>query len=101
MLKVALKIGLKHSDFWELTLFEFQLSVEDYKEKKQEEIERDLTNNYFIGYYCRHAFGGKHYPKLADELAKIKVKKQEQMTDEAMLNQVKVLNIIYGGEVNT
>lgn len=93
-MRTALKIGISHGEFWELTPFELTLSVEDYQEKRQEKLENDLTKCWLSAFYRRV----KDLNPLQSELSKIKPKKD--MTDDEMLSQVKILNSLYEGENN-
>ena len=100
-LKIALGVGVKYNEFWELTPFELELIWEDFNDKKQEEIEKLVITTWKAGYYNRLAWTAKTYPKLDDELEKVKKKETvEDMTDEQLLNQVIALNAIFGGVVN-
>ena len=85
------------SEFWEMTPAELNLSAEIYAEKKKQEEQNMIIQAYLISRWV----WAKEVPieKILNELGT----KQENkiMTDEEMLNQVKMLNNLFGGEVKT
>lgn len=64
-------------------------------ERKENEAEEKLTLAYLNAMWTIQFLGGKKPPKLEDYLKK---SKKKEMTDEDMLNQVKLLNNLFGGE---
>lgn len=68
--------------------------VNAYAKKREEEAEEKLTLAYINAMWTIQ-FLGKNKPKLDDILKKHK----KEMTDEEMLNQIKLLNNILGGEI--
>lgn len=78
-----------------MTPYQLSLEVEIYNEKKKAEQEEKLILTYLGAYWNRV----KKMPTLKRILGKEEVKKQ--MTDEQMLERVKQLNKIFGGEEMT
>ncbi|WP_294186344.1 hypothetical protein [uncultured Clostridium sp.] len=95
-LKVATLCSLSPLEFWELTPYEFSLVINAYAKRREEEAEEKITLAYINAAWTIQ-FLGKNKPKL-DKFIKKKPKKE--MTDEEMLNHVKILNSMLGGEVN-
>ena len=81
-------------EFWNLTPFEFSLIINSYSQRREEEAEEKITLAYINAAWTVQ-FLGKNKPKL-DKIIK---KKKKEMTNEEMLNQVKLLNNLMGGEV--
>lgn len=97
-MRIATLCSISPLEFWELTPYEFTLMVNSYVERKEEESEEKLTIAYLNAMWTIQFLGGKNVPKLDDYLNKNKKRKRE-MTDEDMLNQVKFLNNLFGGDV--
>lgn len=95
-MKIATLCSLSPLEFWELTPYEFSLVVNAYAKRREEEAEEKLTLAYINAAWTIQ-FLGKNKPKLESVLKK---KSKKEMTDEEMLNQIKILNNILGGEVN-
>lgn len=72
--------------------------MNSYVERREMESEEKLTLAYLNAMWTIQFLGGKNPPKLDDYLNKKQYKKE--MTDEQMLNQIKVLNNLFGGDVN-
>jgi hypothetical protein len=95
-LKIATLCSLSPLEFWELTPYEFSLIVNSYVKKKEEETDEKITLAYINALWTIQ-FLGKDKPKLDDFLNK---KHRKEMTDEEMLNQIKLLNNVLGGATN-
>lgn len=95
-LKIATLCSLSPLEFWELTPYEFSLVVSAYYKRREEEAEEKITLAYINAAWTIQ-FLGKNKPKLDGILKK---KQKKEMTDKEMLNQIKILNNILGGEVN-
>ena len=80
-----------------MTPDELNLSAEIYAEKKKQDEQNLIIQAYLISRWV----WAKEVPieKILEDMGN----KQENkaMTDEEMLNQVKVLNALFGGEVKT
>ena len=94
-MKIATLCGLSPLEFWDLTPYEFSLVVNAYAKRREEEAEEKLTLAYINAAWTIQ-FLGKNKPKLDDILKK---NHKKEMTDEEMLNQIKLLNNILGGEI--
>lgn len=68
--------------------------INSYAQRREEEAEEKITLAYINAAWTVQ-FLGKNKPKL-DKILK---KKKKEMTDNEMLNQVKLLNNLMGGEV--
>lgn len=68
--------------------------INSYAQRREEEAEEKITLAYINAAWTVQ-FLGKNKPKLD----KILRKKKKDMTDNEMLNQVKLLNNLMGGEV--
>lgn len=89
-LKIALKIGYKPTEFWDLTPIEFELAIDVFNENQQTEQENRLTQAYLTAYWQRV----KDMPKLQDIINK---KEKKPTSPESMLNMVKALNEAFQG----
>lgn len=95
-LEIATLCSISPLEFWELTPYEFSLVANAYDKRREEEAEERLILAYINAAWTIQ-FLGKKKPKLDDVLKK---NHKKEMTDEEMLNQIKLLNNILGGEVN-
>ena len=68
--------------------------INSYAQRREEEAEEKITLEYINAAWTVQ-FLGKNKPKL-DKVIK---KKKKEMSNEEMLNQVKLLNNLLGGEV--
>lgn len=76
------------------------MQIQVLLEIKQIEAEELITKAWITAYYSRI----ERLPDLKDEISKIKTLKiqtelSEEMTDEELMSQIKVLNSIFGGKV--
>lgn len=78
------------SEYWEMTPNEFNLYVEAHNEKLQHEQEERLTL-VWLGAYCQRV------EKLMS-LNEFLGKEDQGMSDDQMLEQVRMLNVKFGGE---
>ena len=93
MFKYAVRIGIRPYEFWDMTPKEIFITGEIFYEDKQSAIERDLS----IAYIASRLVMATKPPKLEALLEATRPKK-EQTLDE-MLQIVKQLNTLYGGEI--
>lgn len=68
--------------------------INSYSQKREEEAKEKITLAYINAAWTVQ-FLGKNKPKLD----KVLNKKKKEMADKEMLNQVKLLNNLMGGEV--
>lgn len=78
-----------------MTPYELNLAAEIFMEQSQEQIEKEITMVWLGEYYHRI----KKLPTLKEILKDIKPKKE--MTADEMLEEVKRLNALFGGSVET
>lgn len=97
-MELAAEIELPFSEFWEITPYELQLKAEKYYEKKKNRYKDEITLFYLNAYWTIQWLG-KNKPRPLEKILKGLDKEKKVMTDEQMLNQVKMLNKIFGGDV--
>lgn len=101
-MKLAISVEVPLSEFWEITPRELNLVAEDYYEKQKNNFKEKLSLEYYNAMWTIQWLGKKHPKPLNEILDDLYVEKEnkKEMTDEQMLNQVKVLNVLFGGTVN-
>lgn len=103
-MKLAVSVDLPFSEFWEMTPYELNLKAQAYQEKQKNRFKEKISLEYYNAMWTIQWLGEKkHHPKpLKDILKELdkEVKEKRIMTDEEMLNQVMVLNMIFGGDTN-
>lgn len=77
-----------------MTPYELYLMIDSYMKRKEEIAEEKITLAYINAMWTIQ-FLGKNKPKLEKYIRKNK----REMTDKELLNQVKHLNNILGGEI--
>lgn len=85
-------------EFWELTFFELQLVIDAYRKKKNDEGKEKITLAYLNSMWTIQWLG-KNKPKPLSEILGEK-KEKKVMSDNEMLEKVKMLNAMFGGEIN-
>lgn len=104
-MKLAISIEVPMSEFWEMTPYELHLKSIDYWEKQKNKFKEKLTLEYYNAMWTIQWMGKKsQHPKPLNEILDgLYPEKQNKkvMTDEQMLDQVKVLNMLFGGEMNS
>ena len=90
------------SEFWEMTVYELNLVANNYFENKKQDYKDKLSLEYYNAMWTIQWLGKKSQQpeplnKILDNLYKEK-KENKVMTDQEMLNQVKTLNRMFGGE---
>ena len=100
-MKLAAEIELPFSEFWEMTPYELNLKAKAYSNKQKQEYEDRITLEYYNAKWTIQWLGKKsqHPEPLKKILENMYKEKKKIMTDEEMLNQVKMLNNLFGGEV--
>ena len=95
-MKRAALIGIDYDKFLNITPKTLNIYLNAYEEKQKYEAKESIYQAYLIS---RFVWQKKiDIDKIMDKIDKPKPK---IMTDEAMLQQVKMLNAIFGGSVNT
>lgn len=100
----AALIGIQPSEFMKMTPREFHIYVDGYSKRKELEIEEyktkfELEQEVLI--YQAYLISRWVWTKKIDIEKILKGKKKKAMTNEQMLEQVKVLNMLFGGEVKS
>lgn len=90
-MRMATRIGISIKDFWEMTPFELFVCIESFEDKEKERSKELIIQAYYTEAFARM----KKLPKLKDLL-----KDKKKQTDDEMLEVVKKLNSMLGGEVN-
>nr|WP_312578219.1 hypothetical protein [Sedimentibacter sp.] len=87
------------NDFWEMTLDELNLYAGVYFEKQKQEYKDRLSLEYYNAMWTIQWLGKKsQQPGSLKEILNNLYKGKKVMTDEQMLEQVRALNKIFGGE---
>lgn len=89
-MKIATRIGIPLSEFWEMTPYELTICMESYADKEKERSKELIIQAYYTEAFARM----KKLPKLKDLL-----KEKKKQSNEEMLEAVKRLNAMMGGEV--
>lgn len=88
-----MSIGIPASEFWDMTLYELNLTAKGYVERKKCETKELISQAYLISRWV--------WAKRIDINGILAKAGQERkvMTDEQMLQTVKALNAVFGGKV--
>ena len=89
-MKIAIRIGIPLKDFWNMTPYELFVSIEVFEDKEKELSKELIVQAYYTAALSRM----KKIPKLKDLL-----KEKKKQTPKEMLEAVKRLNAMMGGEV--
>lgn len=89
-MRMAIRIGISIKDFWEMTPFELFIYIESFEDKEKERSKELIIQAYYTEAFARM----KKLPKLKDLL-----KEKKKQSNEEMLEAVKRLNAMMGGEV--
>lgn len=94
-LELATFIEIPVSEFWKMTPYELNISAKSYAKRKKEEEQNLIIQAYLISRWV----WAKEVPieKILEDMGAEKGKKE--MSDIDMLNQVKILNSLFGGTV--
>ncbi|SPF53380.1 hypothetical protein SBF1_660021 [Candidatus Desulfosporosinus infrequens] len=84
-----MRIGIRPSEFWDLTLAEYNLIVEGYTEMQKETMYRDIRNAYYTGCFAQVEKPSEFYDKIVNNLS------SEPQTAEDMFSFLK--NVAKGG----
>lgn len=97
-MKLAISVEIPISEFWEMTPMELNMVAEHYFKRERKEYEEKVTLAYLNASWTIQWLGKKsNHPKPLAELLNIKEEKKA-MTDDEMLEKVKLLNNMLGGE---
>jgi hypothetical protein len=96
-LKAAILIGVSKSEYEAMTPYELNLAIEAYGERRQAEIEENVTMAWLGEYYHRM----KRLKPIKDILKEMNQTKNKNMDDKQMLDMVKHLNAQFGGTIES
>ena len=88
-------MGISISEYDEMTPYELSLHARVFNEKRKYEQEEKLT----LAWLGANLHRAKKLPTLDKLLDKDKQPVKKKMTDDEMLEQVKMLNALFGGTV--
>lgn len=91
-MELAASIGVPITEFWEITPFELNVAAKGYARRQEQKQKQSIYQAYLIS---RWVWAKKIDIKkfLGDQ------KPKRRMTDQEMLERVKQLNALLGGEV--
>lgn len=91
-MELATSIGMSITEFWEITPFELSMAARGYSKRQEQRQKESMYQAYLIS---RWVWAKKIDIKkfLGDQ------KPKRRMTDQEMLERVKQLNALLGGEV--
>lgn len=91
-MELAASIGVPITEFWEITPFELNVAAKGYARRQEQKQKQSIYQAYLIS---RWVWAKKIDIKkfLGDQ------KPKRRMTDQEMLERVKQLNAVLGGEV--
>lgn len=99
-MKLAISCEISLSEFWEMTPYELNLCAEAYWDRRKEDYKEKISIAYYNSMWTIQWLGKKSdHPRPLNEILDSLYKEKKIMTDEDMLNQVKVLNRLFGGSV--
>jgi len=91
-MELAASIGVPITEFWEITPFELSLAVKGYSKRQEQRQKESMYQAYLISRWV--------WAKKVDIKKYLgEDKPKRRMTDEEMLERVKQLNALLGGEV--
>jgi len=99
-MKLATSADIPMSEFWEMTPLELNIAVRHFREKQKQQYKEKIEIAYYNAMWTIQWLGKKeHHPKPLKEIIEGLYKEEKVMSDDEMLNQVKALNKLFGGEV--
>lgn len=103
-MEIATYIGISIRDFWDITPKELDIAVKSFNKRQQDEADLYLQkyeNQKDLMTYQAFLISRWVWEKKVDIqkfIGKSPDVKRNAMTDEMMLDQVKILNAMFGGE---
>ena len=91
-MELATFIGISLTEFWEITPFELNIAAKSYEKRRKIESKESIYQAYLISRWVWQK-------KIDIEKILKSDNKKKIMTDEQMLEKIKGLNAIFGGEV--
>lgn len=97
-MKLATLIGISITEFWELHPYELNIVAQSYKKRKQMDLEIQQKLSTLQAYQiARWVWGKKLEQHTVNKMLQGTTKRK--MNDTEMLEKVKALNALFGGEV--
>lgn len=91
-MELATSIGMSITEFWEITPFELSMAARGYSKRQEQRQKESMYQAYLISRWV--------WAKKIDIKKYLgENKPKRRMTDEEMLERVKQLNVLLGGEV--
>ena len=91
-MELATSIGMSITEFWEITPFELSMAARGYSKRQEQRQKESMYQAYLISRWV--------WAKKIDIKKYLgENKPKRRMTDEEMLERVKQLNALLGGEV--
>lgn len=98
-MKLAISIGISMSEFWGMTPYELNLHAKIYSKKQKQEYKDEITLAYLNSMWTIQWLGKKsEHPEPLHKILDNLYKEKKAMTDDQMLQQIKMLNKLFGGE---
>lgn len=99
-MKLATFIGMPISEFWDITPFELNIVAESYSSRKKLDVELQYKMLQKMLTVQAYQISRWVWAKKLDIKAILNnMEPKKKMTDNEMLEKVKVLNMLFGGEV--
>ena len=91
-MELAAYIGISIAEFWQITPGELMIAATSFSKRQENKSKEDI----FIAYLISRWVWAKHIniERILNESTK-----KSEMTDDEMLEKVKALNALFGGEV--
>lgn len=91
-MELATSIGMSITEFWEITPFELSMAARGYSKRQEQRQKESMYQAYLISRWV--------WAKKIDIKKYLgENKPKRRMTDEEMLERVKQLNALLGGEI--
>lgn len=101
-MKLAASIGTPISEFWEMTPYELNVYAGAYYEKLKAEFKEKIALEYWNAKWTIQWLGKRHeQPAPLNKILDNLFREKKVMTDNEMFQRVKILNMIFGGEIKT
>lgn len=99
-MELAARIGIKPTEFWDITPEELNIYATEYSKRKMEEFKERLSLEYYNAAWTIQWLGKKsQQPQPLKKILDNLHKEKKEMTTDQMLNQVRLLNSVFGGEI--
>ena len=93
-MELAAQVGISMQEFWAMTPFELSIAAKGYGKRKEAEHKESVFQAYLISRWVWQK-------RINIQKILNSGEKKKPMTDDEMLERVKALNAVFGGEVRT